>query len=147
MAGFAGSFEHSLDSKGRVIVPAALRERLGENFTIALNSENSAVALYPQDEWSNIEDRLKLVRSTDRMGNLYKRYIIANSYSNTNMDAQGRVLLPQQLRSKIGLTRDIIFIGMSEYVEIWDAALYREQEAAAITDFAALLEHMEEKYS
>lgn len=146
MADFAGSFEHSLDSKGRVIIPVSFREQLGENFTIALNSENTALALYPQEKWEQIKARLSQVRSTDVKGMMYVRYIMGNAFTGNVMDAQGRILLPQKLRAKVGLSRELVFVGMNEHVEIWDAARYQTQEQEAEMDFADLLSHMEERY-
>ena len=145
-ADFAGSFEHSLDSKGRVIIPVSLRDQLGEQFTIALNSENTALALYPLEKWEEIKARLSQVRSTDVKGMMYLRYIMGNAYTGNVMDAQGRILLPQKLRSKVGLARELVFVGMNDHIEIWDASRYQAQEQEAEMDFADLLAHMEERY-
>lgn len=145
-ADFAGSFEHSLDSKGRVIIPVSLRDQLGEQFTIALNSENTALALYPLEKWEEIKARLSQVRSTDVKGMMYVRYIMGNAYTGNVMDAQGRILLPQKLRSKVGLARELVFVGMNDHIEIWDASRYQAQEQEAEMDFAGLLAHMEERY-
>ena len=145
-ADFAGSFEHSLDSKGRVIIPVSLRDQLGEQFTIALNSENTALALYPLEKWEEIKARLSQVRSTDVKGMMYVRYIMGNAYTGNVMDAQGRILLPQKLRSKVGLARELVFVGMNDHIEIWDASCYQAQEQEAEMDFADLLAHMEERY-
>lgn len=145
-ADFAGSFEHSLDSKGRVIIPVSLRDQLGEQFTIALNSENTALALYPLKKWEEIKARLSQVRSTDVKGMMYVRYIMGNAYTGNVMDAQGRILLPQKLRSKVGLARELVFVGMNDHIEIWDASRYQAQEQEAEMDFADLLAHMEERY-
>ena len=145
-ADFAGSFEHSLDSKGRVIIPVSLRDQLGEQFTIALNSENTALALYPLEKWEEIKARLSQVRSTDVKGMMYVRYIMGNAYTGNVMDAQGRILLPQKLRSKVGLARELVFVGMNDHIEIWDASRYQEKEQEAEMDFADLLANMEERY-
>ena len=145
-ADFAGSFEHSLDSKGRVIIPVSLRDQLGEQFTIALNSENTALALYPLEKWEEIKARLSQVRSTDVKGMMYVRYIMGNAYTGNVMDAQGRILLPQKLRRKVGLARELVFVGMNDHIEIWDASRYQAQEQEAEMDFADLLAHMEERY-
>ena len=77
---------------------------------------------------------------------MYVRYIMGNAYTGNVMDAQGRILLPQKLRSKVGLTRELVFVGMNDHIEIWDAARYQKQEQEAEMDFADLLAHMEERY-
>lgn len=143
---FAGAYEHSVDAKGRCIVPASFRTLLGKNFTIALNSDKTAIALYPQEQWEKIKARLAQVRSTDIVGMQYVRFVMGNAFTGNEIDLQGRVLLPQKLRTKIGLTKDIVFVGMNEHIEIWEAEAYAQQEAAAEMDVMALLSHMEEKY-
>ena len=128
MAGvFAGTFSHSLDSKGRVIIPANFREKLGTGFTIALNSSSDALAVYPLEKWEAKSELLSRVRDTDDEGMDYVRYIMANAVIDMEMDAQGRVLVPLPLREAVGLSRDLAFVGMLDHVEIWDAAAYAEK--------------------
>lgn len=146
MSGFAGSYDHSLDAKGRAIIPACFREELGENFTIGLNGQTSAIALYPKEQWDAINLRLGRISATDELGNYYKRFILGNAFPNNNLDAQGRVLLPGKLRTKFGLTKDVVFVGMTECVEIWEAAAHAAQENETMMDMKAVLKHMEEKY-
>ena len=127
---FSGSFEHSLDGKGRVIIPASFREALGENFTITINPTRTAVAIYPKE----------------KIGLQYERYLMSVSFSENSMDAQGRVLIPAKLRAKIGLTRDIVFVGLNHYIEIWDAEVYARMEAQTEEDFSSLVDYVYEKY-
>ncbi|HML47446.1 MAG TPA: division/cell wall cluster transcriptional repressor MraZ, partial [Clostridia bacterium] len=143
---FVGAFEHNLDNKGRVIIPACFRERLGENFTIAMNSEWSALALYPKERWSALTERLSRVRDTDPKAMAYKRLVNAYATNVTELDAQGRVVLPRNMREQAGLDREIRFIGMGDYVEIWDAARYAKQERESLASMAELLRHMDEHY-
>ena len=110
---FSGSFEHSLDGKGRVIIPASFREALGENFTITINPTRTAVAIYPKEMWDGQLERLSHINPMDKIGLQYERYLMSVSFSGNSMDAQGRVLIPAKLRAKIGLTRDIVFVGLN----------------------------------
>ena len=121
---FSGSFEHSLDGKGRVIIPASFREALGENFTITINPTRTAVAIYPKADWDGQLERLSHINPMDKIGLQYERYLMSVSFSGNSMDAQGRVLIPAKLRAKIGLTRDIVFVGLNHYIEVWDAEVY-----------------------
>lgn len=143
---FVGAFEHNLDNKGRVIIPICFRERLGQNFTIAMNSEWSALALYPKERWSQLTERLSRVRDTDAKAMAYKRLVNAYATTVTELDAQGRVLLPKNMRDQAKLVREIRFIGVGDYIEIWDAARYAQQEAANLADMVSLLQHMDEHY-
>ncbi len=144
---FSGSFDHSLDGKGRVIIPASFREALGEDFTITINPNKTAIAIYPKEMWDKQLEVLSQINPMDRVGMQYQRYLMSVSFSGNSMDAQGRVLVPAKLRSKIGLARDIVFVGLNRYIEIWDAEVYAKMEAQTEDDFENLADYVYEKYS
>ena len=143
---FSGSFDHSLDGKGRVIIPASFREALGEDFTITINPSKTAVAIYPKEVWDVQLERLSRINPMDRVGVQYERYLMSVSFSGNSMDAQGRVLIPAKLRAKIGLTRDIVFVGLNQTIEIWDAAVYAKMEAETEAEFDTLADYVYQKY-
>ena len=143
---FSGSFDHSLDGKGRVIIPASFREALGENFTITINPTKTAVAIYPQEIWESQLERFSHINPLDKVGLRYERYVMSVSFSGNNMDAQGRVLIPAKLRSKIGLARDIVFVGLNHFIEVWDAEAYAQVEQETEDDFDTLVDYVHEKY-
>ena len=144
---FSGSFDHSLDGKGRVIIPASFREALGEDFTITINPNKTAVAIYPKAMWDLQLERLSQINPMDRIGLQYERYVMSVSFSGNSMDAQGRVLIPIKLRNKIGLARDIVFVGLNSYIEIWDAEVYAQMEAQTEMDFEDISDYVYQKYS
>ena len=144
---FSGSFDHSLDGKGRVIIPASFREALGEDFTITINPNKTAIAIYPKAMWDKQLEVLSQINPMDRVGMQYQRYVMSVSFSGNSMDAQGRVLVPSKLRTKIGLARDIVFVGLNRYIEIWDAEVYAKMEAQTEDDFENLADYVYEKYS
>jgi len=143
---FSGSFDHSLDGKGRVIIPASFREALGEDFTITINPNKTAIAIYPKEMWDKQLEVLSQINPMDRVGMQYQRYVMSVSFSGNSMDAQGRVLVPSKLRSKIGLTRDIVFVGLNRYIEIWDAEVYAKMEAQTEEDFENLADYVYQTY-
>ena len=143
---FSGSFDHSLDGKGRAIIPASFREALGEDFTLTINPTKTAVAVYPHDVWEQQLERLSHINPMDKIGLQYERYLMSVSFSGNSMDAQGRVLIPAKLRAKIGLTRDIVFVGLNHYIEIWDAEVYAKMEEQTEEDFDSLVDYVYEKY-
>lgn len=143
---FSGSFDHSLDGKGRAIIPASFRDALGEDFTITINPTKTAVAIYPKAMWDKQLERLSQINPMDKIGVKYERYLMSVSFSGNNMDAQGRVLIPAKLRQKIGLTRDIVFVGLNHYIEIWDAEVYAQVEAQTEEEFDGLVDYVYEKY-
>lgn len=140
---FTGSYEHSLDGKGRVIVPAPLREALGESFTVGLNPDVRALALYPREEWEAVTQKLEHVDLFNRRANQCKRQILGNAFTDCSMDGQGRVLLPPPLRQLGHLTKDIVFVGMDKYVEIWDAERYRLEQQDTFDNYDVLIEYMQ----
>lgn len=146
MSGFAGSYDHTIDAKGRIIVPVPFREELGENFTIGLNGQANTIAIYPQDAWETINQRLDRISDTDELGNFYKRFILGNAFPNNTLDAQGRILLPAKLRTKFNLEKDVVLTGMTRCIEIWPTEAYEQQESSTMVDMKAILQHMEEKY-
>ena len=76
----------------------------------------------------------------------YERYLMIVSFSGNSMDAQGRVLIPMKLRSKIGLTRDIVFVGLNSYIEIWDAEVYAKFESETEDDFDNVSDYVYRNY-
>jgi len=144
---FSGSFDHSLDGKGRVIIPASFREALGEDFTLTINPNKTAVAIYPKAMWDQQLERLSHINPMDKIGIQYERYVMSVSFSGNSMDAQGRVLIPIKLRNKIGLQRDIVFVGLNSYIEIWDAEVYANMEAQTEADFEDISDYVYQKYS
>lgn len=143
---FSGSFDHSLDGKGRVIIPSSFREALGDDFTITINPDKTAVAIYPKAMWDKQLERLARIDPLDKIGARYERYLMSVSFSGNSMDAQGRVLIPQKLRAKIGLTRDIVFIGVNGYIEIWDADAHARTEAETEENFEDIADYVHHKY-
>lgn len=87
---FSGSFDHSLDSKGRVIIPASFREALGENFTITINPTKTAVAIYPKEVWDGQLERLSHINPMDKVGLQYERYLMSVSFSGNSMWLRAR---------------------------------------------------------
>ena len=146
MADFAGSFEHCLDAKGRVIIPVDYRKDLGENFAIALNGSATAISLYPQEEWLRLKARMDRVSVTDKKGMEFKRFFNGNAFPGNTVDSQGRVLLPLKLRALIGISKDLIFVGMGESVEIWDAHMHLQNEQKIRMNIDELAQHMEDHY-
>ena len=115
---FYGEYQHSVDPKGRVIVPSKFREGLGEKFILTKGLDNCLFA-YSSDEWSNLETKIKSLPFTDKDVRAFARFFFAGACE-CELDKQGRILIPQNLREYAGLEKDISIIGVSTRVEIWD---------------------------
>lgn len=115
---FYGEYQHTIDSKGRVIIPSKFREGLGEKFILTKGLDNCLFA-YSSDEWSNLEAKLKTLPLSSRDARAFVRFFFSGA-TECEADKQGRVLIPQNLREYALLEKDIYIIGVSTRVEVWD---------------------------
>ena len=115
---FYGEYQHSLDSKGRMIVPSKFREELGEKFILTKGLDECLFA-YSSEEWSNLEQKLKTLPFTDKDVRAFVRFFFAGA-TECELDKQGRILVPQNLRDYAKLEKDLYAIGVSTRVEIWE---------------------------
>lgn len=126
MAAFRGSYEHSLDHKGRVSIPARFRRQLSgdaeETFVIVRGLE-TCVALYPADEFRRLDERLRSRSFTDETNRRYQRMLLFESRDET-LDAQGRVALPPRLIAHAQLTKDVLVVGLLDHLEVWNPELF-----------------------
>ena len=136
---FTGEYEHSIDAKGRIIVPAKYRDGLGENFTVTLGLDG-CLFVYPDKEWESFVEKLKNLPG-NKEGRQLQRYFLAGAAS-CEMDKQGRILIPQKLRDAAGLTKDIVFVGVISKLEIWSKEKWEANNIYENMDEIA--EHMSE---
>ncbi len=122
MPSFKGTYEHSIDDKGRVSFPAKLRKALSpdaqERFTIVRGQSDPCLYLYPENEWESVEEKLSSINSFSKNGRLVKRYLLRFA-EDVSLDKQNRIALPAEHMSFSGIDSKVIFIGMGEHIEIW----------------------------
>ncbi|HYL27868.1 MAG TPA: division/cell wall cluster transcriptional repressor MraZ, partial [Candidatus Nitrosotalea sp.] len=123
---FAGSEQHALDHKGRLIVPARFRERLGPQFVLTIAAPDPCLALYPMATWAEFCGRLEAVPKRDETYRRYVRYLFAHS-EEVGCDSQGRVVVPALLRSYAGIERQVVSVGLLTRIEIWAKERYEFQ--------------------
>ncbi|NTV89457.1 MAG: division/cell wall cluster transcriptional repressor MraZ [Clostridiales bacterium] len=115
-----GEFQHTIDPKGRVIVPFRFREDLGEKF-ILTKGLDGCICAYSMNEWSKFDAKLSQLPDSDKEARAYARFFYSGAIE-CEFDKQGRILIPQNLRTHAGLDKDIYIIGVSARAEIWDKA-------------------------
>jgi len=120
---FAGSEQHALDHKGRIIVPARFRERLGPQFVLTIAHPDLCLALYPMATWVEYCGRVESVPTKDERYRGYVRYIFAHT-EEVACDSQGRMVVPALLRSYAGIERLVVSVGLLTRVEIWARERY-----------------------
>ena len=135
-----GEFEHTIDAKGRLFIPARLRTELGEVFFVTVSMEKCLCA-YSQDSWDSF------TRKCDAMPFVKQRKMrpLFALAARCEVDGQGRILLPQNLRNFAGLERDVAVIGCNNHAEIWDLSRWRETNLQELTpeNIAAVMEELE----
>jgi MraZ protein len=137
---FSGSVEHALDDKGRLIVPARFRERLGTGFILTIAPPDPCLALYPEAAWAEFCARLEAAPRKDQRYRRFVRQLFAHT-EEVACDNQGRLLLPGALRLYAGIERDVVSIGTFTRVEVWAKERYAEHAApeGVVADFMAEL--------
>lgn len=114
---FIGEYQHTLDSKGRIIIPSKFRDDLGEVFVMTKGLDN-CLFVYPKEEWANLEEKLKTLPLTNRDARAFIRFFFSGA-TECILDKQGRVLIPGNLREHSKLDKDVVVIGVSTRMEIW----------------------------
>ena len=137
---FTGEYNHTIDPKGRLIVPAKFREELGETFMIT-NGNDGCLNIYPQKAWEAFLEKLQLLTNTEK-----KRKIVRSFVSKANsveLDKQGRILIPTALRGYAGLEKDVVLAGAIDKIEVWDKKRWDDEtdtdDIDAITESLAEL--------
>jgi len=133
---FKGQYEHSIDAKGRVAFPAKLRKSLSpdaqERFTIVRGQE-PCLYLYPEDEWQNVEQKLSQINNFTKKGRLAKRNFLRYA-EDLSLDKQNRIALPSDLTEYAQINGKAVFLGMGEYIEVWDPEILAEADEALDDD-------------
>lgn len=114
---FLGEYQHSIDEKGRMIIPAKFRDALGSNF-IMTRGLDRCLFVYPRDEWNLLEQKLKSLPLMKSDARAFTRFFFSGA-TECELDRQGRVNIPQNLREHAALTKETIVIGVSNRVEVW----------------------------
>ena len=138
---FIGSYSHSLDAKGRLVVPLAFREQLGETFCIAPSFDFKSIALYPTLMWARMRDRYEKLGRVNAQLRRYLEQLDALSFRGQECDGQGRVLLPGKIRQNIlGDEKDVEITGANDHVRIVARPAADEQFAAFMADLPDILD-------
>lgn len=133
-----GQYAHNIDAKGRLFIPARLREELGQTFHVTIGLDH-CLSIYSDENWNVLVEKIHEMPYNKARG---LRVLSANAVD-CEPDAQGRILIPAKLREYAGLQKEVVVIGSFDRAEIWNARRWAEEEAAAF-DSGALERAMEE---
>lgn len=119
-----GEYEHSLDAKGRLIMPAKLRQDIGDKFVITKGLDGCLFA-FSQEEWLNFETKLKSLPLSDRNARNFVRFFLSGA-TECEIDKQGRFLISSNLRNVATLEKEVVIIGVGTRIEIWNKDKWKE---------------------
>jgi MraZ protein len=128
MGYFFGTYHHNLDAKGRVNIPAQLRKQISADsqgqLLITKGIKDGCLFIYPQDNWSKIISELESQPRTEENRNAL-RIFTAESFL-AELDAQGRVMIPSKFLQEYGLAKEVVIVGVSDKMEVWNPGAYRK---------------------
>lgn len=142
-----GSFEHMLDAKGRVFIPAKWRENVGETLvlTLGLLETQTAKCLFGMSmpEWERFSQKLAALPVSDAGAQAVRRRLYSMAAA-CDLDKQGRILIPANLREQAGLVKDATLIGVNDRIELWNPAAFLEYTEASEQNYGAAMAHLAE---
>jgi MraZ protein len=118
-----GRYEHTVDAKNRMFVPAKFKEAMGASFKVTYNEFTKCIMAYSDEEWEKYEKKLSELPS------LQFEDFIRTVYSNTvdvSLDSQGRIIIPQFLKEKVGIDKNVLVLGIQNRMEIWAVNEFEE---------------------
>ncbi len=124
---FMGEYNHTIDTKGRLIIPSKFREQLGDEF-IVTKGLDGCLFVFPKNEWQIFEEKLRTLPLTQKNARKFTRFFVAGA-TICEVDKQGRILLPQTLREFAGLEKDVILAGNLNRIEIWSRENWAQNSA------------------
>lgn len=137
---FLGEYQHQIDQKGRVVLPAKFREEMADGLVVTKSMEH-CLFVYTLSEWAVQENQAKSLSMFDQAGRDFKR-IFFSPAAKAVPDKQGRFVIPQNLRDYANLDKDIVVIGTGEYVEIWDKEEWAKYSAVAEAAYPEIAEKL-----
>lgn len=137
---FMGEYHHSIDNKGRMIVPSKFRDELGEMFIITRGLDQCLFG-YPLSEWALIEDKLKGLPLTKKDARAFTRFFFSGA-TESELDKQGRINIPAPLLQYAKLEKECVVLGVSNRIEIWSKQIWEDYFSGSEESFAEIAENM-----
>lgn len=137
---FMGEYQHSVDAKGRLIIPSKFREGLGSSFVITRGLDNCIFG-YPMDEWRKLEEKLKQLPMTKKDARAFARFFFSGA-TEVELDKQGRINIPANLASYAKIEKECVVLGVSSKIEIWAKDLWEDYFNEAEESFNEIAENL-----
>ena len=137
---FMGEYNHTIDAKGRLLVPAKFREALGDEFVVTRGLDD-CLFVFPNEGWKVFEEKLSTLPVANKNARRFARFFLSGA-ATVELDKQGRILIPTTLREYGALEKEVVFIGVANRVEIWSKE--RWENSAVMDDMDEIAESMDE---
>ncbi len=137
---FIGEYQHNIDDKGRLTMPSKFREALGENFVLTKGMDK-CLFIFPRDEWSTFEEKLKTLPISSKDARAFTRFFFAGA-AECELDKQGRIMIPSNLRNYAGVSKETYIIGVSSRLEIWSKENWEDYNEDDDLSYDAIAEKM-----
>lgn len=135
---FMGEYNHTLDAKGRLIVPSKFREVLGDGFVVTKGMDG-CLFVFANSEWLSFAEKLHTLPMIDKEARQFTRFFLAGA-AEVEVDKQGRILIPAVLREFADITKDAVLIGVGSRIEIWSKE--RWEGTVTYQDMEDISKHM-----
>lgn len=137
---FLGRFGHNLDAKGRLAIPAKFRGELAAGLVVTRGIDR-CLSVYPLAAWLTLAERVSALSISDPDARQFKRMVFAEAMDE-ELDGQGRIVLPPELRRYAGIDREAVVVGVNTYIEIWDPARWAGQSATVEDEGASIAQRL-----
>ena len=136
---FMGEYNHTVDAKGRLIVPSKFREQLGDEFVVTKGLDG-CLFVYENTDWKALEEKLHALPLTNANARKFSRFFLAGA-TTCEVDKQGRILLPAVLRDFAKIDKDAVLVGVGSRIEIWSRDVWNQSNT--YDDMEEIAENME----
>ncbi|OGM00855.1 cell division/cell wall cluster transcriptional repressor MraZ [Candidatus Uhrbacteria bacterium RIFOXYC2_FULL_47_19] len=139
---FIGEYQHAIDGKGRLAIPAKFRKQLARQAVVTRGLDN-CLFVYPLTEWKELAEKLAALPMSQANSRAFARLMLAGAMD-VDMDSQGRVLLPEYLREYAGLKKETVVVGLFNRLEIWDRTVWEKYRTKTEKQAEQIAEQMGE---
>lgn len=141
---FIGEYSHNLDNKGRIIIPSKFREELHSSFILTRGLDN-CLTIYSCSQWEKIFEKINKLPTTKKAVRQYTRVLTSNA-SECSLDNQGRILIPSNLLTPLGIKKECVIVGANDHIEIWNKETWDNYLLEASANFEEVAENLSELF-
>ena len=139
---FIGEYQHNLDTKGRIIIPAKFRDELHTTFILTRGLDN-CLTIYSLEQWDKMFVEINKLPTTKKAARQYVR-MLTSTATECTLDNQGRIQIPSFLSKPVNISKECVVIGSNDHIEIWDKATWDAYYADASNNFEEVAENLSE---